>query len=94
MSLDTEAVPKNLDAEAVKLLKEDAKKMYLALKQLLQWRTRTLIAPNQIPSNQAKGYMEGASAGFAHGSDLAQFVMDHLNFDYDKLEELDSKEGF
>lgn len=71
--------------EVMRILKADAIKMYQAMKTLLNFRERTLIPPHTMAPSEAKGYMTGSNAGFKQCSELAQFTIDNLSFDFEVI---------
>lgn len=58
--------------------KEDAEKMFLVMKKLVDVKTRSLIPPNELPSNQAYGYKLGSNDAFKRVGEMAEAVMKEL----------------
>lgn len=67
------------------MLKDDAVKMYKTMKKLMEVKQKSLIAPNGLPSNQAMGYASGSKDAFKRVGDMAEFVLNDLQFDFGKL---------
>jgi hypothetical protein len=64
---------------------EVATMMRQTLETLLKFTDRKLLPPPTLPSNQAKGYMEGSNAAFQQCAKLSQFALEQIN---DKLKAL------
>lgn len=67
------------------LLKEDALRMYQVMKRLNEVKTSSLIPPNNLPSNQAKGYAEGSKDAFQRVGHMAEYVISNLTYDFERL---------
>lgn len=67
------------------LLKEDALKMYQVMIKLSGVKNSSLIAPNNLPANQAHGYASGSKDAFQRVGGMADFVLQNLNYDFERL---------